>query len=39
MRRGIIHRYRKWWPEVLSVVIRVKGDFVQINVVALIGDL
>ena len=36
---GIIPRYRKWWFEVFGVVIGVKSDFVQVDIVPLVGDL
>ena len=34
----MIHRYREWRSEVLGVVIRVKGDFVQIYIISVVGN-
>lgn len=39
MRQGIIHRYGKRWFEVFGIVIRVKGNFVQVNIITSVGDL
>lgn len=39
MWHGIIHCYGKGWLKIFGVVIRVKGDFVQVNIITSVGDL
>ena len=39
MWRGIIHGYGKGRLKVFGVMVRVKGDFVQIDVVTMEGNL
>lgn len=36
---GIVHGYRKWWHKIIGVVIGMKSNFVQVDIISLVGYL